>query len=237
MTPIVYIGWDPREDMACNVAAASLHLLTPQARVLPLMLGLLREQGLYYRPTTVLNGGLYDIVSAAPMSTEHAIARFLVPSLQRRQGWALFVDGDVLFRRSIDELWALRDETKALMVVQHPPVEQDGTKKEGQPNLAYARKNWSSVMLFNCGHAAHKQLSVDVINTVPGRDLHRFCWLQDDQIGALPPEWNYLVGVNPRMEDPAIVHFTLGVPALPKYATAQFSYEWFEMARRAGHGR
>jgi len=237
MTIPVYIGWDPREEIAFNVAARSLCELSPDARIIPLVLSSLRDRGLYHRPTTVLNNGLYDVISEAPMSTEHAISRFLVPRLQRHSGWALFVDGDVLFRRPVEELFDRRDERYALMCVQHPPIVAEGTKKDGQPNQIYHRKNWSSVILFNCGHPANRLLSPDYVNAVPGRELHRYGWLDDALIGELPPVWNYLVGVNPPMDDPAIVHYTLGVPSIPTYRHSPFADEWFAAAVRAGHGQ
>jgi hypothetical protein len=52
-------------------------------------------------------------------------------------------------------------------------------------------------MLFNCDHPSNKKLTVEMINTLPGRDLHRFCWLEDDEIGELDPGWNWLVGEQP----------------------------------------
>jgi hypothetical protein len=237
-TPRVYIGWDPREEIACNVAARSLCEHSPSAQIVPLDLMALRTRGMYWRPTTVMNNSLFDVISNAPMSTEHAISRFLVPHLMRHAGgWALFVDGDVLFRRPIEELWALRHDRYALMCVQHPPLLEEGVKKDGQPQQAYHRKNWSSVMLFNCSHPANKALMPDYVNEVPGRELHAFGWLEDELIGALAPEWNYLVGVSAPIADPAIVHYTLGTPSIPKYAQSPFADEWYACALRAGHGQ
>jgi len=238
-SPRVYIGWDPREELACHVAHRSLTEQSPQAEILPLELAPLRLRGLYYRPTSqTATGALWDAISGAPMSTEHAISRFLVPQLCRYAGWALFVDGDVLFRRPIEDLWALRQDRYALMCVPHPPfTDEHATKKDGQPNPTYRRKNWSSVMLFNCSHPANRLLTTGIVNEVPGRHLHAFGWLMDADIGALPSEWNYLVGVNPSMADPAIVHYTLGTPAMPTYAQSPFADEWYACARRAGHGQ
>src|SRR5262245_796032 len=236
-TPLVYIGWDPREEVACNAAARSLVEHTPGARIIPLDLMALRTRGMYWRPTSLRGNHLYDEISDAPMSTEHAISRFLVPHLCRHAGWALFVDGDVLFRRDVRELWDLCDASKALMCVQHPPFTQEGTKKDWVPQTVYHRKNWSSVMLFNCSHPANRPLIPEYINEVPGRELHAFAWMEDQFIGALPPEWNYLVGVNPPMDNPAIVHYTLGTPSIPAYHHSPFADEWYAAARLAGHGQ
>lgn len=230
----VYIGWDPRERLAANVAAWSLANLQSHARIVPLELSEMRKRDLYWRPTSSRNGQLWDDISDAPMSTEHAIARFLVPHLCRYAGWALFVDGDVLFRRDVAQLYALREDQYAVMVVQHAELTEAGTKKEGAQQLPYYRKNWSSVMLFNCAHPANAALTPQLVNDVPGRDLHRFCWLRDEQVGALPAEWNYLVGVEPLIPDAALVHFTLGTPDIPKYAHSYYADEWYAVARQVG---
>lgn len=97
---------------------------------------------------------------------------------------------------------------------------------DGQEQTRYARKNWSSVMLFNLAHTSNQNLTVDLVNSVPGRDLHRFCWLQDDEIGELEPEWNFLVGHTDPSINPKIVHFTEGTPNLPGYENVPFADEW-----------
>lgn len=231
-TYLVRIGWDPGEALAYAVAAASLQQTSPAAHAEPLVLRSLQQAGLYQRPRSIVDGRFWDVLSNAPMSTEHAIARFFLPWLHPR-GWVLFTDGDVLFRKNIADLFALADDHYAVMCVQHPPLLAEGTKKDGQLQVAYPRKNWSSVMLFNCSHPANRVLDLDYLNAATGRSLHGFNWLNNDQIGALPPEWNYLVGVNPPMADPAIVHFTCGTPDLPAYAQSPFADEWLAIAREA----
>jgi len=237
---IVWMGWDPREQMAWHVAAQSLHVVSP--RVIPRRLSLsdLQERGLYTRPIERRGVDFWDPISVAPMSTEHAISRFLVPYLCEYRGWALFVDGDVLFRRPIEDLFALADPQYAVMCVQHPPLGSAAPKKLGQTQTLYSRKNWSSVMLFNCEHRANQRLTLDLVNKLAGRDLHAFCWLDDHHIGMLPAKWNYLVNVTAPHLDPdpniiALVHFTLGVPALAGHESDPFAEEWFAAARAAGY--
>src|SRR6185369_11183489 len=99
-------------------------------------------------------------------------------------------------------------------------------KMDGQVQSAYPRKNWSSVMAFNLAHPANEALTVEMVNSLPGRDLHRFCWLDDDEIGELDPKYNYLVGDGPRQENPTIVHFTNGTPDLHGFTNAHFADEW-----------
>jgi lipopolysaccharide biosynthesis glycosyltransferase len=189
----------------------------------------------YNRPTTMLpNGQLFDEISDAPMSTAHAIARFHVPRLCEYSGWALFTDSDVIFREDIANLFALADPQYAVMCVQHPPLLKQGNKKDGHIQQAYPRKNWSSVMLFNCGHSSNQALTLDVLNAWPGRDLHAFRWLQDHEIGALPARFNWLVGVSAPDPNPAIAHFTLGTPDVSGHENDPFAAEWFSCARVAG---
>lgn len=240
MTPFkVYIGFDAAQMRACRIAEDSLKAT---ARVWPdvyrLDLAPLVRSGIYLRPTvypTLDKPSYYDEISQAPMSTGHAISRFLVPALCEYQGWALFTDGDVLFRRDVADLFALADESKAVQVVQHDYQPPESAKMEGQTQTRYHRKNWSSVMLFNCGHPANLALSVELVNTVPGRDLHRLCWLDDSQVGALPTEWNWLVGHSDSSIDPALVHFTEGIPDMDGYEHCPYSDEWYAQAKASGY--
>ncbi len=230
----VWIGWDQREADAFGIARISLvRRMSDYIPIHTLLTQELRKDGLYRRPTEFRDSATgseiaWDVISDAPMATEHACSRFLVPYLAK-EGWALFCDGDVLFRADVNELFHDLDPAKAVYCVKHhhePPV---GTKMDGQMQVQYARKNWSSVMAFNCDHPANKALTVNLVNSVPGRDLHRFCWLPDDNlIGALDPGWNYLVGASPHCDNVKIVHFTSGVPNMPGYETCEFAGEWFD---------
>ncbi len=231
----VFIGWDSSQMRAWTIAEFSLQRkASRRCDVRRIAMQELRADGLYTRPTGHVDHGYWDDISGAPMSTGHAIARFLVPALCNYSGWALFVDGDVLFRADVAEVFALADETKAIQVVQHQHVPRETVKMDGQQQTVYARKNWSSVILFNCGHPANRSLTVDLVNSLPGRDLHRFCWLTDDLIGALPARWNVLIGEEDD-PDPALCHFTIGVPDLPGYEHQPFADEWYAVAKSCGY--
>lgn len=209
MKPI-FIGWDPREEAAFAVAKKSIERRTQGVRVTPLVLSNLT--GILDRPIEVKDGKLWCPISQAPMATEFAISRFAVPFL-RRSSWALFADCDILCLSDIGDLFNLADERYAVMVVKHKYAPRDATKMDGQVQTVYRRKNWSSVMLWNCGHKAHRALTTEALNTWPGRDLHAFKWLDDDLIGSLPVEWNYLVGEYPEpLPERGILHLTLGGP-------------------------
>jgi lipopolysaccharide biosynthesis glycosyltransferase len=219
----VFIGHDPREQAAYDVAVSSLRAHSPSALVEGLRLDRLAATGLLRRPVDT-RGQIYDLPSNAPCSTEFAISRFLVPILCQ-SGWALFVDCDVVFMADVAELFALADPSKAVMVVKHDQL-GGGMKMDGQVQTHYARKNWSSVVLFNCDHPANRRLSLQDVNERPGRDLHAFYWLADDEIGSLPGEWNWLVNVEPKPETPKIAHFTEGGPWLPTWRGAEHDDLW-----------
>lgn len=233
----IYLGWDSREWRAFNVASLSIKTHATSAVIVHrLAMSTLKAKGLYTRPTQHREeGGYWDEISQAPMSTGHAIARFFVPYLQQYAGWALFADGDILLRRDIGELFALADDRCAVQVVQHRYAPIDTVKMDGQVQTQYARKNWSSVMLLNCAHPSHRALNLELLNSVPGRDLHRFCWLLDDHIGALPEAWNWLEGHSSPSIDPALCHFTSGVPDMPGYEHVAYADEWYVVARRCGY--
>ncbi len=140
----------------------------------------------------------------------------------------------MLVRTNIVRLFETLDPKFAVYCVKHHHEPSRGLKMDGQEQTRYARKNWSSVCIWNCDHPANKALTVEVINTVPGRDLHRFFWLEDDLIGGLDPKWNWLAGHSSPDIDPAIVHFTDGTPSMPGYADVPFADEWRrELARWA----
>lgn len=230
----VYIGWDPREADAYTVARSTARRnVIHTTAVRGIVLDDMRERGLYERPTSAKDGRLWDDISEAPMSTEFAISRFLTPILAG-SGAALFMDADMLIRASLEPLFQLvkQDPSKAVWCVKHDHKPSRKTKMDGQEQTRYARKNWSSVMLFNVDHPSNAKLTVEMINTVPGRDLHAFCWLDDDEIGEVPAAWNFLVGHTEVDVDPGIVHFTDGIPSMPGYEDCAFADEWRAALRK-----
>ena len=225
----IWIGFDPREAQAFAVARESLSYFMPhQIPVRGLVLDTLRKKGLYTRPTETRLGRLYDVISEHEMATEFAISRFLVPHMAQR-GWALFTDCDVMARKNLGDLLSARGLCKsefAVMCVKHNHRPNSTTKMDDQVQSAYARKNWSSVMVFNCDHPSNRKLTPELVNSVPGRDLHRFCWLDDHEIGELGPEWNFLVGHSDPAIDPKIVHYTDGGPWFEGFRNAPYADEW-----------
>ena len=162
-------------------------------------------------------------------SNAFTFSRYLIPNLCSYKGWAIFADGDMVVTRDIKELYDLRDESKAVMVVKHNYTPKEREKYVGStlhsPNTAYPRKNWSSVMLFNCAHPSNAVLTEDYLSAATPKDLHRLSWLKDEEIGELPATWTYLV----REQAPAsaaLYHYTLGIPGLAHYADDYGSWHW-----------
>lgn len=242
----IFIGFDRRHAVAHAVCRHSVERrLTRPISVRGVVLADLREMGLYTRPTEMRaaadgeHGQLWDMISEAPMSTEFAISRFLTPHLAGI-GWAVFMDCDIMARVNLGRLFNELDPRYAVMCVKHQHAPVETVKMDGQLQASendprfpgvYSRKNWSSVMAFNCDHPSNAGLTVKLINSVPGRDLHRFCWLKDDEIGELNPRWNYLVGHTKLYQahdadSPALVHWTDGYPLLKGYETAEYASEF-----------
>lgn len=223
----VYIGYDPREDEAYRVARYSIESRTEEpVLITPLHLNLVHRM----IPQPVMKKEqMWCLESDAPQSTEFARSRFAIPKFHSN-GWVVFMDCDMIVRADIADLFALADCRYAVQVVKHEHGSGPDLKMDSQMQTYYNRKNWSSVVLWNCAHEGHIRLTDIRMNCWPGRDLHAFKWLNDDEIGELPKEWNHLVGVNPPEEarDAKILHYTLGGPWFgEEYDTGDFaSREW-----------
>lgn len=224
----VYIGYDAREHEAYEVCRHSLerHASIP-LNIKVLDHKTLRSIGVYDRPFRVESTQRVDDRDGRPFSTDFAFTRFLVPALSLYSDWALFVDCDFLFTRDVAELVACRDPIKAMSVVKHVYMPKETTKMDGQSQGVYPRKNWSSLMLWNCGHPATKNITVQAVNHEGGKWLHGLSWLQDHEIGEIPQTWNWLCGVNDLPEEtPAAIHFTLGTPVMPGYENQPYADLW-----------
>lgn len=223
----VFIGHDPREDLAYRVCRHSLvRRASRPVLVQALRRPALEAHGMYRRRFTSQDGVMVDEGDGKPFSTEFAFSRFLVPALCTYRGWALFCDCDFLWRGDVAELFDQADERYAVMVVPHDHAPGETVKMDGQVQARYRRKNWSSLILWNCGHPSHERLTVEQVNQRPGAWLHGFDWLADDAIGALDEGWNWLEGWSPDAIDPKAVHFTRGGPWFEDYRDVAYADEW-----------
>ena len=207
----IFIGYDHREAIAYHVCANSIirHSSKPIS-FMPLALNNMQD----YQETHT-DG-----------SNQFIYSRFLVPHLMEYNGWAIFMDGDMLVRDDIEKLWSLRDDSKAVMVVKHDYQTKMTEKYLGAKNENYPRKNWSSVILWNCGHTANNVVTPEFIETATGAQLHRFTWLSDELIGELPKVWNWLPDEFGANQDAKLLHYTLGTPSFHDFATTPMGDEW-----------
>ena len=159
-------------------------------------------------------------------SNEFIYSRFLVPHLMNFKGWAIYVDGDMICVEDIKKLWDLRDEKYAVQVVQHDYQTKVKKKYWGNKNENYPRKNWSSVVIWNCEHEKHKILSPNFIQNQTGSFLHRFHWLNDDEIGDIDKKWNWLAMEYEEKKGINLIHYTIGTPCFKEYSNEAFSSYW-----------
>lgn len=217
----IYIGWDSREDIAYQVAKKSIQdNSSKEYEITPIQQNILRKLKIYSRDADTL------------ASTEFTFTRFLVPYLNKFKGWALFCDCDFLFLEDVSTLFDMADKKYAVMLVKHNYKPKNKYKMDGKEQLIYPRKNWSSLVLWNCAHPANAVLTPDLINNIEttGAFLHRFQWLSDKQIGEIGCEWNWLVNwyKEPKDGKPSALHFTEGGPWFENYINCDYANLWLK---------
>ena len=210
----IFIGYDNKERVAYNVLSHSIiQNSTKPVAITPIALNNLKDD--FVRERNNLS------------STEFSFSRFIIPHLMNYQGWALFMDCDMLMFEDVSELWRMRDDSKAIQVCKHDYVPKTDTKFLGQVQTKYPKKNWSSFMLMNCKKCT--TLTPDYVNKASGLELHQFKWLESEElIGELPLEWNWLVGEYEYKEDVKNIHYTEGGPWFEDYKKCDYAEDWFK---------
>lgn len=217
----IFIGYDPREAVAYHTCANSIiRYASEPVRITPL--ALTNFQKFYAEKHT--DG-----------SNQFIYSRFLVPFLTGWSGHAIFLDGDMVVTTDIAELWQMRSNWFAVQVVKHDYKTKFKKKYLGNKNEDYPRKNWSSVILWNCGHYGNRRLTPDYVKSASGEHLHRFQWLDEDRIGPLPKEWNWLATEYENNEDAKLIHYTLGTPCFPEYMSSDMAEVWHQERALANH--
>jgi hypothetical protein len=217
----IYVGWDGREIDAYNVCCESIKHYTSRSfeyKIIPLKRQVLRDSGLYYRDSDPL------------ASTEFTYTRFLVPLLQNYHGLAIFCDCDFLWQEGVEELMSSINlcDQKAVYVCKHDYVPSQEIKMDNKQQTSYPRKNWSSLIVWNCDHEKNKQLTKEVVNSSSGAFLHRFQWLEDCEIGDINIQWNWLVGEYNESQHgmPKALHYTNGGPWFENYKNCPYAALW-----------
>lgn len=211
----IFIGFDSRQVVAFNVLVNSIYSRASMpVSFTPIILKQLKQ--------------VFKREWDPQQSTEFSFSRFLVPYLSNYEGWSLFLDIDMLVLDDISKLWGMRNDKDAVMVIKHDYIPKFEKKDFGQIQTHYDKKNWSSLILFN--NPKCKRLSPEYVNAASGLELHQFKWLNDDNlIGELPSQWNYLVGEDINYTSkPSIIHYTNGGPYINDYKNCPYSKEWFD---------
>ncbi len=214
----IFIGYDPVESVAWHTMVHSIITRSSvPVSIIPVNLSNLRS--IYNRPRD------------PKQSNEFSFSRFLVPYLSSYNGYAVFFDCDMMLRVDIVSLFKAVSGRPdlAVHVVKHDYEPKDDIKYLNTVQYKYPRKNWSSVVVWNCAHPSNKNVTPEYVNAATPMELHRFLWLNDNEIGELDVRWNWLVGdySNPP-EDVKNVHWTVGGPYFEEYKEVDFAQEWFE---------
>ena len=206
----IFIGYDSRQDVdplgkgivnpPYEVCKASIRKYNSNIQIIPIKLDELIEAGVYDREKDPL------------ASTEFTYSRFLVPYLSNFKGISLFCDSDFLWQTDITDVLNYFDSKYSVMCCQHEYTPTNNTKMDGLKQIVYPRKNWSSLMLFNCSDWHCKDLIPEVINEQSPKYLHRMMWTEDEKIGKIPLEYNWLEGDYDSSVNPKAIHFTNGGP-------------------------
>lgn len=207
---MIYIGYDPREDIAYEVCKFSIE----SRSVIDTRKLYSKDIDLYTR-------------SGDTQSTDFTFTRFWVPYLSRYKGYSIFVDCDFLFLADPEELIdiAISDQSKAVWCAQHPRYTPNSHKKmDSMAQNSYYMKNWSSLMVFNNSHPDCKKLRPEYLNNhKPGLDFHQFKWTEN--IGALSLDWNCLDDYY-LLDNPKAIHYTDGGPWFEGYENTMYSDKW-----------
>ena len=207
----IVVGFDQKEAVAYHTFTQSvIEKSSMPMRFMPLSIGSLTN----YKE--VHKDGSNDFI----------YSRFLVPYLMKFKGWAIYADGDMVCLKDIKKLWDLRDDKFAVQLVKHDYKTKIKTKYWGNKNEDYPRKNWSSLILWNCEHQAHKKLTPEFIQKQTGAFLHRFSWIKDEEIGEIEKEWNWLAMEYEEKKDMNLIHYTIGTPCFEEYQNESLSSFW-----------
>ena len=213
----IFVGFDQREAVAYHTFCQSvIQTTTSPVRFTPLV--------------------AHGMDGQRDGSNAFIYSRFLVPYLMAYRGWAIFADGDMAVQTDIAKLWDMRDDRYAVQVVKHEYNTKHPVKYLGNKNEDYPRKNWSSLILWNCEHSANRLLTPSRIKGLTGEFLHRFQWLHDGEIGELPRTWNWLVGEYPKNEYAHLLHYTIGTPCFEDYIDCDNASTWWYANEKSQEG-
>lgn len=180
----VFIGVDPRQPLAYTVLQSSI----------------IRRSSVPVHITPLL---LHQLPVKRVGLTEFTYARYAVPYLCDYEGYAIFMDADMICLTDINELFEIaKSSDDAVHVVK-----------------SSMRFEWPSLMVFN--NAKCKSLTLEHIENDSPAKLE---WAES--VGELPKEFNHLVGYDEPSEYAKIVHYTQGIPCWHETKDCEFAEEW-----------
>ena len=160
----------------------------------------------------------------ANQSTEFTYSRFLIPYLENYEGFSIFLDDDILFTESILPMFYFLDLDDAVACIKYDFDKYVDTKFNGEKNVSYPKKLWSSLMIFNNAHEDCKKLTPEIVNTESGKYLHQFEWT--DKISEIPDWYVFTEGHDTEETNwrPSAYHYTRGGPWIEGMDTSQIEH-------------
>ncbi len=217
----IFIGYDKRESVVFHTCVQSIIENTKRpVSIIPLHLDMFTDYQEKHKDGS--NAFIYS--------------RFLVPYLCDFSGKAIFIDGDMIINQDLSKLFDLFNSNFAVQVVKHEYKTKYPIKYLGSKNEDYPKKNWSSVILFNCEHEKNKVLTPEFIERSQGSYLHRFSWLNESEVGSIPKKWNHLVLEYKENLDASIFHYTIGAPCFSDYRKGSEAKIWEKYYNNSQHG-
>lgn len=182
----VFIGVDRRAPLAYTVLQSSI----------------IRRASVPVQITPIL---LHQLPMKRTGLTEFTYARYIVPHLCKYEGWAMFLDADMICLGDIKEAFDIaQNNGDAVSVVKHR-----------------MRFEWPAAMVFN--NEKCKELTPEYIDN-PENSPAQMKWAES--VGELPAEFNHLVGYDEPNPNARIVHYTQGIPAWHETKDCEFADEW-----------
>ena len=207
----IYLGYDSSHSEIFDIAEASIHKSVEKHVD---KMGYCHEFFHDYKvEVKKLDIAEIDVYNReyANQSTEFTYSRFLIPYLENYEGFSFFIDDDYLWQWNPLSLFYFLDPKNALACVQYDFNTHDDTKFNGEKNVSYPKKLWSSMMIFNNGHEDCRKLTPEVVNTESGKYLHQFEWT--DMISKIPHDKIATEGYETEVKQSHhAVHYTRGGP-------------------------
>jgi|TARA_R100000353_G_scaffold174328_2_gene142066 hypothetical protein len=212
----IFIGHDSRYPQATEVCERSIIDHNPD----------LKDQIHFLDKEILKQSELYGRKDLPGESTEFSFTRFYIPMLCNYDGIAMFCDNDFLWQCDPTEMIKYLGDND-IAVVQHEDYNVTKNKMDGIENKSYPRKNWSSLIIYNCSKLQH--LTKEYLDNATAAQLHELRWAKN--IGSIPPKYNWLVGLYENCGCTQLkgLHFTEGGPWFDKYKNCEFSEEWWEV--------